>query len=64
MSREEIIKKLGPNYEIVSAGPEGAMDGYFYEYNANQGLKQKQAEAILAKRKAIRPGVERTLEAF
>lgn len=31
MSRDEIIEKLGPDYEEVYAGPEGAMDGYYYE---------------------------------
>ena len=31
MSRDEIIEKLGPDFEVVSAGPEGAMDGYYYE---------------------------------
>ena len=31
MSREEIIGQLGMGFEEVAAGPEGAMDGYFYE---------------------------------
>jgi hypothetical protein len=31
MSREEIIEKLGPDYSVEPAGPEGAMDGYCYE---------------------------------
>ena len=31
MSRDEIIEKLGPDFEEVSAGPEGAMDGYYYK---------------------------------
>ena len=30
LSREELIEKLGPGYEEVAAGPEGAMDGYYY----------------------------------
>ena len=31
MSRDEIIEKCGPDYEEVGTGPEGAMDGYYYE---------------------------------
>jgi len=31
MSREEIIKKLGPDYSVEPVGPEGALDGYYYE---------------------------------
>ena len=31
MSREEIIKKLGPDYSVEFVGPEGALDGYYYE---------------------------------
>ena len=31
LSGEEIIAKLGPGFEAVAAGPEGAMDGYCYE---------------------------------
>ena len=31
MSRDEILEMLGPDFEEVGAGPEGAMDGYFYE---------------------------------
>lgn len=31
MSKEEIIETLGPDFLVVPAGPEGAMDGYFYE---------------------------------
>lgn len=31
MPREEIIQKLGPDYAVEPAGPEGALDGYFYE---------------------------------
>jgi hypothetical protein len=35
MSREEIIEKLGPDYSVEPAGPEGAMDGYYYK---NSGM--------------------------
>ena len=31
MSREEIIEKLGPLYTVEPVGPEGGLDGYFYE---------------------------------
>ncbi|MCL1854709.1 MAG: leucine-rich repeat domain-containing protein [Clostridia bacterium] len=31
MSRDEIIEKLGPDFTEAPAGPEGAMDGYYYE---------------------------------
>jgi len=30
MTRDEIIAMLGPDYEVVPAGPEGVCDGYFY----------------------------------
>lgn len=31
LSKAEIIEKLGSNYIVVPAGPEGACDGYFFE---------------------------------
>lgn len=31
MPKEKIIDTLGPNYEVVYAGPEGVCEGYFYE---------------------------------
>lgn len=31
MTRKEIIEKLGSDYVIEPAGPEGACDGYYYE---------------------------------
>jgi len=37
---------------------------YIFIHNANQELKKKEAEAILAKRKATNPEAERTLEAL
>lgn len=31
MPKEKIIEQLGPDYEVVDAGPEGVCEGYFYE---------------------------------
>jgi hypothetical protein len=31
MTKEEIIGKLGQDFSVVAAGPEGICDGYFYE---------------------------------